>query len=167
MDSLSSVSPSFVLPSRSPLCSRRRQIAVSFGDLRYPLPRVRALFGPRSRKLREISCGVGGAGANKGDSDAEDGSEDVDMERALSLDGNIPGTSNEFVKRVSSRAYDMRRHLHQTFDSSSYDGILYISKFITHVRLFFIFFSFLFNQLIDLFEGAICFCMHLVGWFSF
>lgn len=89
---------------------------------------------------------MGGAGANKGDSDAEDGSEDVDMERALSLDGNIPGTSNEFVKRVSSRAYDMRRHLHQTFDSSSYDGILYISKFITHVRLFFLFF-FLFSSI--------------------
>lgn len=64
---------------------------------------------------------MGGAGVNKGDTDAEDGSEDVDMEMALSLDGNIPGTSNEFVKRVSSRAYDMRRHLHQTFDSSSYD----------------------------------------------
>lgn len=37
------------------------------------------------------------------------------------MDETIPGTSNEFVKRVSSRAYDMRRHLHQTFDSSSYD----------------------------------------------
>ncbi|XP_038889396.1 uncharacterized protein LOC120079316 [Benincasa hispida] len=121
MDSLSSVSPSFVLPSRNPLSSRRRRITLSFGDLRYPLPRVRALFGPRSTKLREVSCGVGGAGVNKGDTDAEDGSEDVDMEMALSLDGNIPGTSNEFVKRVSSRAYDMRRHLHQTFDSSSYD----------------------------------------------
>lgn len=121
MDSLSSVSPSLVLPSRNPLCSRRHRIAVSFGDLRYPLPRVRVLFGPRSTKLREISCGVGGAGANQGDSDAED-----DMERALSLDGNIPGTSNEFVKRVSSRAYDMRRHLHQTFDSSSYDGIFFL-----------------------------------------
>lgn len=37
------------------------------------------------------------------------------------MDGAIPGTSNEFVKRVSSRAYDMRRNLQQSFDSSSYD----------------------------------------------
>lgn len=50
----------------------------------------------------------------------DDGSEEA--ERALHLDGAIPGSSNEFVKRVSSRAYDMRRHLQQTFDSSSYDG---------------------------------------------
>lgn len=49
----------------------------------------------------------------------DDGSEEA--ERALHLDGAIPGSSNEFVKRVSSRAYDMRRHLQQTFDSSSYD----------------------------------------------
>lgn len=56
--------------------------------------------------------------------DDGDGSEEV--ERALHLDGTIPGSSNEFVKRVSSRAYDMRRHLQQTFDSSSYDGNLMI-----------------------------------------
>nr|GMD25632.1 uncharacterized protein LOC109166283 [Ipomoea batatas] len=37
------------------------------------------------------------------------------------MDGTIPGTPNEFVKQVSSRAYDMRRHLQQSFDSSSYD----------------------------------------------
>ncbi|KAF2299161.1 hypothetical protein GH714_030854 [Hevea brasiliensis] len=35
------------------------------------------------------------------------------------LDGAIPGTSNEFVNQVSSRAYDMRRYLQQLFDSSS------------------------------------------------
>lgn len=64
---------------------------------------------------------MSGGGGKKGDSDGEDAREDVDMERALSLDGSIPGTSDEFVKRVSSRAYDLRRHLHQTFDSSSYD----------------------------------------------
>lgn len=51
----------------------------------------------------------------------EDGSDEV--ERALHLDGTIPGTSDEFVRRVSSRAYDMRRKLEQTFDSTSYDGI--------------------------------------------
>lgn len=73
---------------------------------------------------------MSGGGGKKGDSDGEDAREDVDMERALSLDGSIPGTSDEFVKRVSSRAYDLRRHLHQTFDSSSYDGILFKFKFI-------------------------------------
>ncbi|KAG2268209.1 hypothetical protein Bca52824_062764 [Brassica carinata] len=41
--------------------------------------------------------------------------------KALHLDGTIPGTSDEFVRQVSSRAYDMRRKLEQTFDSTSYD----------------------------------------------
>jgi len=43
------------------------------------------------------------------------------------LDGTIPGTSDEFVRQVSSRAYDMRRKLEQTFDSTSYDGIISIA----------------------------------------
>lgn len=47
---------------------------------------------------------------------------DEELERALRMDGAIPGTSDAFVKQVSSRAYDMRRNLQQTFDSSSYDG---------------------------------------------
>lgn len=49
------------------------------------------------------------------------GEDDVDVERALQLDGTIPGSSDEFVKQVSSRAYDMRRNLIRTLDSSSYD----------------------------------------------
>ncbi|KAL9269427.1 hypothetical protein AKJ16_DCAP11469 [Drosera capensis] len=49
------------------------------------------------------------------------GDDDVDFERALQLDGTIPGSSDEFVKQVSSRAYDMRRNLIQTLESSSYD----------------------------------------------
>ncbi|CAF1925415.1 BnaC05g10240D [Brassica napus] len=44
-----------------------------------------------------------------------------EVEKALHLDGTIPGTSDEFVRQVSSRAYDMRRKLEQTFDSTSYD----------------------------------------------
>ena len=90
-----------------------------------------SIFGvPRSPDLstrrfchREASCrstGGGGAGASQEGEDSDDESEQV--ERALHLDGSIPSTSDEFVKRVSSRAYDMRRHLQQTFDSSSYDG---------------------------------------------
>lgn len=61
----------------------------------------------------------GGGAAEDEEEENNDGSEEV--ERALHLDGTIPGTSDEFVKRVSSRAYDMRRHLQQSFDSSSYD----------------------------------------------
>lgn len=45
------------------------------------------------------------------------------MERALGMDGSIPRSSQEFVRRVSSRAYDMRRNLMQSLDSISYDGI--------------------------------------------
>ncbi|XP_076902428.1 uncharacterized protein LOC143557182 [Bidens hawaiensis] len=47
--------------------------------------------------------------------------EEDEVEKALRLDGTIPRSSNEFVEQVSSRAYDMRRHLQQTFNTSSYD----------------------------------------------
>lgn len=67
-----------------------------------------------------MSCSVASSGRGAGnEDDSDDGSEEV--EKALHMDGTIPGTSDEFVKRVSSRAYDMRRNLEQTFDSSSYD----------------------------------------------
>lgn len=56
--------------------------------------------------------------------DDESGTDDVEVDEALRLDGTIPGTSDEFVKQVSSRAYDIRRHLHESLDSSSYDGTL-------------------------------------------
>lgn len=69
-------------------------------------------------KLNAVGKG-GGVGGTKGEDEEEDDEEEV--ERALRLDGTIPGSSNEFVEQVSSRAYDMRRHLQQTFDSSSYD----------------------------------------------
>lgn len=65
-------------------------------------------------------AGAGGGGGEK--EEEENWRRDEEVERALHLDGTIPGSSNEFVKQVSSRAYDMRRHLQQTFDSSSYDG---------------------------------------------
>jgi hypothetical protein len=38
------------------------------------------------------------------------------------MDGGIPGTSGEFLRRVSSRAYGMRRHLMESLDSITYDG---------------------------------------------
>lgn len=60
------------------------------------------------------------AGIGRGDGEREE--EEVEMERALEMDGStIPTTADELVKRVSSRAYDMRRHLNQSIDSISYD----------------------------------------------
>ncbi|KAH7314621.1 hypothetical protein KP509_21G011200 [Ceratopteris richardii] len=53
--------------------------------------------------------------------DDSDGDE-LDIEQALQLDGQIPSTSDALLKQVSSRAYDMRRRLEQSIDSSSYDG---------------------------------------------
>jgi len=69
-----------------------------------------------------VSCNVSSGGG-------EDG-RDEEVEKALHMDGKIPGSSDEFLKQVSSRAYDMRRNLHQSFDSSSYDGIY------SHVLIF-------------------------------
>ena len=108
----------------------------SLGTHRVPRLSSSSLFGvrysldPSRRRVLEVSCNSRGAASEEED----DGIEEV--ERALHLDGTIPGTSDEFVKRVSSRAYDMRRHLHQTFDSSSYDGIA------SHCSFFFVAFKF-------------------------
>ncbi|CAN6313923.1 unnamed protein product [Urochloa humidicola] len=53
-------------------------------------------------------------------SEGDDGDEQ-EVERAMGMDGGIPGTSGEFLRRVSSRAYGMRRHLMESLDSLSYD----------------------------------------------
>ncbi|GJN08969.1 hypothetical protein PR202_ga26931 [Eleusine coracana subsp. coracana] len=47
--------------------------------------------------------------------------EEQEVERAMGMDGGIPGTSGEFLRRVSSRAYGMRRHLMESLDSLAYD----------------------------------------------
>ncbi|KAJ6312152.1 hypothetical protein OIU76_012029 [Salix suchowensis] len=134
MDSLTSVSPSMVLPL--PLRRRRVLKSSSFSANNRQLlpPRISSFssashpleFSRRSsRSRRRVSCRLAsGGGDGDGDAKEEDNSNDdgsEEVERALHLDGTIPGTSNEFVKQVSSRAYDMRRHLQQSFDSSSYD----------------------------------------------
>ncbi|KAF4396773.1 hypothetical protein F8388_004741 [Cannabis sativa] len=132
MDSLSSVFPSLVLPPNNSLCPpqrrqmgfyiscrlqncRRRSCSLSRPRLSSPVKLSR-----RSWSRRASSKSDGGGGTTDDDKD-DNGTEEV--ERALHLDGAIPGTSDEFVKQVSSRAYDMRRHLQQTFDSSSYDVV--------------------------------------------
>nr|GME12309.1 uncharacterized protein LOC109166283 [Ipomoea batatas] len=137
MDSLSSVSPSFVLPPGKPLRHHhhRRRISVSSKvklarqlRLSFSSGIPRSSFGRTSdsldrRRTPEAYCKLGGGGGGEGgDHDEEEGRRrEEEVESALRMDGTIPGTPNEFVKQVSSRAYDMRRHLQQSFDSSSYD----------------------------------------------
>jgi hypothetical protein len=48
--------------------------------------------------------------------------EEEEVERAMGMDGGIPGTSGELLRQVSSRAYGMRRHLMESLDSLAYDG---------------------------------------------
>lgn len=131
MDSVSSVSPTIVLPPPSdPL--RPRRLVVSSLTTHRKHHRIPRLFlsssSRRRRRVLEVSCNWRSSGRfsqqeenSDGDGDGDEEKEKEEVERALHMDGTIPGTSNEFVKQVSSRAYDMRRHLHQTFDSSSYD----------------------------------------------
>lgn len=94
MDSLSSLA----LPPTSQLrsCCRRSRLGS-----------VYAL-----RRRWRLSAGKS-AGGGEPDED--------EVERAIHMDGTIPASSGEFVKRISSRAYNIRRNLHQSFDTSSYD----------------------------------------------
>ncbi|XP_044490167.1 uncharacterized protein LOC123214463 [Mangifera indica] len=117
MDSLSSVSPSIVLPPSNPLRLRTRQVRFSSCTIIHNRFSAlsSSLAGRPTGRVPQFYCKASTGNRDDGD----DGSQEI--EKALHLDGTIPGSSNEFVKRVSSRAYDMRRHLHQTFDTSSYD----------------------------------------------
>ncbi|KAE8664635.1 hypothetical protein F3Y22_tig00112742pilonHSYRG00060 [Hibiscus syriacus] len=129
MDSLSSVSPSIVLPPANPLPTQRQhrpQVAVFPFAPNTHLPRFSSFFRMNSSKGRlsrvvDCKCKFNGGDMRAGGGGEDDDGEKEEVERALNLDGTIPSTSSEFLKRVSSRAYDMRRHLQQTFDSSSYD----------------------------------------------
>ncbi|XP_057486091.1 uncharacterized protein LOC130772349 [Actinidia eriantha] len=125
MDSLSSISPSIALPPANPIrrhhhYHRRRRISVIVHPNRTRRSSLSSFltlpYSTCGKRSAEISC-KSAARSAYGDEDEER----EEVERALRLDGAIPGTSNEFVERVSSRAYDMRRNLQQTFDSSSYD----------------------------------------------
>ncbi|KAM7464485.1 hypothetical protein LguiA_032606 [Lonicera macranthoides] len=126
MDSLSSVSPSVVLPPRNPLRHHRRRLI--FFPLSCPKHerRLQSLssfwslpysWKPCKRRSVGIIIGCKYSGGGQGEEEGRD----EEVEKALQLDGSIPVTSNEFVQQVSSRAYDMRRNLQQTFDTSSYD----------------------------------------------
>ncbi|CAN4124526.1 unnamed protein product [Withania somnifera] len=127
MESLSSVSPSIVLPPGKLYRHHRRRFSgfSSHAKNPKPYPQFRISILNRSSISRMRICcklsssGSGGAGDEEKDEEEKESFDEV--ERALRMDGTIPGTSNKFVQQVSSRAYDMRRHLQQTFESSSYD----------------------------------------------
>lgn len=94
-------------------------------------PRV-SCAAASSSSFSSSSSSSEGRGGGEGEDDEEEngggngrgGPSDEEVERALGLDESIPRSSHEFVRRVSSRAYDMRRHLMQTIDSISYDGMI-------------------------------------------
>lgn len=126
MDSLSSVSPSIVLPPGKLLRHHhRRRISAfsSHAELKsFPRFRISSFNGSSDRtRSMAICCKLSSSGGDEEKEEEESLRRDDELERALRMDGTIPGTSNEFVEQVSSRAYDMRRHLQQSFDSSSYD----------------------------------------------
>lgn len=142
MESLPSVSPSMsiVLPSNNSPLQLLRMKTQQRSQLRWRCPRISVyplsaapLFiepssssssssngsACRRRLPRETSalCRACSGGSAR----EEDAEEEEDLERALHMDGRIPRSSDQFVKKVSSRAYDMRRHLQQSMDCSSYD----------------------------------------------
>ncbi|CAL0318228.1 unnamed protein product [Lupinus luteus] len=106
MDSLPSVSSSILLTRRLHPFNHNQSSLLSTSSFR------------RNRTSRIASFNNNSGAGNEEGHDHDDAD---DVDRALHMDGNIPVTSDEFVKRVSSRAYDMRRHLQQSFDTSSYD----------------------------------------------
>ncbi|XP_078164751.1 plant/protein [Carex rostrata] len=77
---------------------------------------LRSHGGSRSVSSTSLNCLPSSSGKR-----GEENEEGEEVERALGMDGSIPGGSQEFVRRVSSRAYDIRRNLIQSIDSLSYD----------------------------------------------
>ncbi|KAM7269565.1 hypothetical protein ACFE04_025062 [Oxalis oulophora] len=123
MDSLSSISTSIGVPSpgSSHLGLQRRHhltLLVSVRS-RNTIISPRLLVSRSRRKLPSPGAGVFCKFSSEDKSELDNDRDEI--EKALHLDGTIPGNSSEFLKRVSSRAYDMRRNLHQSLDSSSYD----------------------------------------------
>ncbi|RWW71329.1 hypothetical protein BHE74_00020943 [Ensete ventricosum] len=107
---------SLLLHHRPPSPASHRLAALCSLDL-FP---VRLLS---SRRCYRRGGAVALASSSSSFGGGEEGEEEDEVERALGMDGSIPRSSQEFVRRVSSRAYDMRRNLMQSLDSISYDGI--------------------------------------------
>ncbi|KAF3326356.1 hypothetical protein FCM35_KLT07986 [Carex littledalei] len=67
---------------------------------------LRSHGGSRSVSSTSLNCLPSSSGKR-----GEENEEGEEVERALGMDGSIPGSSQEFVRRVSSHAYDIRRNL--------------------------------------------------------
>lgn len=57
------------------------------------------------------------------DAESQEWEREDELLRALGLDASIPETATEFLEKVSSRAYEMRRRLEATLDTTSYDVV--------------------------------------------
>ncbi|KAH0921458.1 hypothetical protein HID58_021476 [Brassica napus] len=126
MESIASISTSIILPPTTTISvSTSRSVLIPLPPHRCsPLSSAgRRISIPRRRHFSSCKSSASGGGGGGGGLDKQGGEEEEreEVEKALHLDGTIPGTSDEFVRQVSSRAYDMRRKLEQTFDSTSYD----------------------------------------------
>ncbi|CAM6085675.1 unnamed protein product [Calypogeia fissa] len=73
------------------------------------------------RRWRSAARNQSTGGGDDEESDEVKRDEDEEVDQALNLDGQIPTTSDGFLKQVSSNAYDLRRQLEQNIESSSYD----------------------------------------------
>ncbi|KAI3927385.1 hypothetical protein MKX01_027616 [Papaver californicum] len=120
MESLSPVSTSIVIRPNNSLFHFQRQTR-TLHSLSFPRKNITEFTNFFTTRRTRDTCAFALSGSNSSSGGGSEEKEEEDLETALNLDGTIPGTSDEFVKQVSSRAYDMRRHLHQTFDISSYD----------------------------------------------
>uniref|UniRef100_A0A803L1V0 Uncharacterized protein n=1 Tax=Chenopodium quinoa TaxID=63459 RepID=A0A803L1V0_CHEQI len=103
MDSLSSVSPSIMLPP--PPHTLKLPLHFPFPPRIHNRPFLSPpLSSDSSLSQRRRRRNVG-----------------VLLSKSSDNSDSEAGFNDEFVKQVSSRAYDIRRHLHQSLDSSSYD----------------------------------------------
>ncbi|KAG6554779.1 hypothetical protein Mapa_003798 [Marchantia paleacea] len=71
--------------------------------------------------IRRLNCVGSNEESGTGEEEAKQRDDDDEVDQALNLDGQIPTSSDGFLKQVSSNAYDLRRQLEQNIESSSYD----------------------------------------------
>ncbi|KAL5210242.1 hypothetical protein ABZP36_005865 [Zizania latifolia] len=115
------------LPSLSPPPQASVPVATTLAGnltsslLSLPPPRRRLVAAHRRAVVAAASSRPPSPPSQEGDGVEGGDDEEEEVERALGMDGGIPGTSGEFLRRVSSRAYGMRRHLMESLDSLAYD----------------------------------------------
>ncbi|KAL2643796.1 hypothetical protein R1flu_011383 [Riccia fluitans] len=80
---------------------------------------VHSRGGRRVLLSRRLNCV--GRNEGSGKEEARSGNDDDEVDEALNLDGQIPTSSDGFLKQVASSAYDLRRQFEQNVESSSYD----------------------------------------------